>query len=171
MVAIKLETMHKYLLTPNELVILNVLYLSKKLEFTRLINKFGLDYELSKLILEKYIEIRNEEYIITPKTVELFEEKEDLDKWLEFKELYPKKDGSRMLGGGTIDKRKYINYCNLSPDNHAIAIRGLTNHLKASKEPDYFGGWQNMSTYINNQSWEKYLDYSKTETVDRFSSL
>lgn len=82
--------------------------------------------------------------------------------WKEFIELYPKSINGRPLHNTKEkNKLKYFRYLK-SGILQTDIIKGLTAEITARKNAQlrkqFFPEWQLLSTYINNKSWEQYLD-------------
>lgn len=82
--------------------------------------------------------------------------------WKEFIELYPKSVNGRPLHNTKEkNKLKYFRYLK-SGVQHSDVIKGLNAELTARKNAQlrkqFFPEWQLLSTYINNKSWEQFLD-------------
>ena len=82
--------------------------------------------------------------------------------WKEFIELYPKSVNGRPLHNTKEkNKLKYFRYLK-SGVQHSDVIKGLTAELTARKNAQlrkqFFPEWQLLSTYVNNKSWEQFLD-------------
>ena len=82
--------------------------------------------------------------------------------WKEFIELYPKSVNGRPLHNTKEkNKLKYFRYLK-SGTNHNDVIKGLNAEITARKNAQlrkqFFPEWQLLSTYINNKSWEQFLD-------------
>ena len=82
--------------------------------------------------------------------------------WKEFIELYPKSVNGRPLHNTKEkNKLKYFRYLK-SGVQHSDVIKGLNAELTARKNAQlrkqFFPEWQLLSTYVNNKSWEQFLD-------------
>jgi len=83
-------------------------------------------------------------------------------KWKEFVELYPKTVNGRPLHNTKEKNRlKYFRYLKTGV-RHEDVIKGLTSEIEARKaasiRKQFFPEWQLMSTYINNKSWEQFVE-------------
>ena len=82
--------------------------------------------------------------------------------WKEFIELYPKTVNGRPLHNTKEkNKLKYFRYLK-SGVEHSKVVKGLNAEITARKNAQlrkqFFPEWQLLSTYINNKSWEQFLD-------------
>ncbi len=156
---INLETMYEYGLTPSEYIVL-FLIKNNKLDAV----KFDIEKPLQRLIDKKFIGQDNQLSIKIPH--ELFGENkvEDLEShWIQFKSEYPKKDGPRRLHDSpTPCKVKYLKLLKKDATVHNLVLKGIRTEVSlrdtAERRGDFFPAPKLMSTYINNKSWEGYLD-------------
>jgi len=158
-IAINIESLYEYGLSANEYIVL-FLIKNNKLNDT----KFNYDKALEKLKEKQYIDSNGNLTIKIPD--ELFGDNkvEDLDiYWEQFKDMYPKKDGPRRLHDSPSPcKAKYLRLLKKDLKVHEKVLKGLQSEIDlrsiASKRDDFFPAPKLMSTYINNKSWEGYLD-------------
>lgn len=85
-------------------------------------------------------------------------------KWSEFISLYPKEVNGRPLHNlKEKNKLKYFKYLN-SGIKHEDVIQGLNYEILVRKTAkarnQFFPEWKLLSTYINNKSWEQFLELS-----------
>jgi len=83
-------------------------------------------------------------------------------KWKEFVELYPKSVNGRPLHNTKEKNRlKYFRYLK-SGIKHEDVMKGLNAELEARKNANvrkqFFPEWQLMSTYVNQKSWEQFVE-------------
>lgn len=83
-------------------------------------------------------------------------------KWKEFVELYPKSVNGRPLHNTKEKNRlKYFRYLK-SGIKHEDIMKGLNAELEARKNANvrkqFFPEWQLMSTYVNQKSWEQFVE-------------
>lgn len=152
---INLDMLNLLNITPSCFVILRIL-----------INKESLDtiphtLEDIKLLIERgFIDSK---YNITEEGKKLFGTNKDYEAmWNQFIKLYPNKIGNRRLHTHKDkNKTKFIGYLK-EGENFLSIIQGLTNEIDARNLAMYTGefipAWKNLTTYINNKSWEEYLD-------------
>lgn len=157
-----LDKLTSYGLSPNEYVVLYLL-INNEEELHR--SQFDYEYVLKKLRTRDIIDHKNE--ILKELPDDLFGksvENEKLEEmWIEFKETYPKKDGTRRLHDSPSScKKKYIRLLKSKKAIHEDVIEGLKTEMalrsKAQKRDEFFQAPKLMSTYINNKSWEGYLN-------------
>jgi len=84
------------------------------------------------------------------------------NKWKELLSLYPKLVNGRPLHNlKEKNKLKYLRYLKTGT-LHSDVIKGLTAEISARENArlrkQFFPEWQLLSTYINNKSWEQFLD-------------
>ena len=80
----------------------------------------------------------------------------------EFVELYPKSVNGRPLHNTKEKNRlKYFRYLK-SGIKHEDVMKGLNAELEARKNANvrkqFFPEWQLMSTYVNQKSWEQFVE-------------
>ena len=87
------------------------------------------------------------------------------EKWREFINLYPKSVNGRPLHNTKEKNRlKYFRYLKTGL-SHEDVIKGLTSEIEARKNAkirnQFFPEWQLLSTYVNNKSWEQFVELSE----------
>jgi hypothetical protein len=165
-IALDISKCFKYKISPVTFVVINLAYLGRKRDLKKL------EFDLTEALELHYIHINNDMICITNKGVILMEDcTEDIDKWLEFKALYPKTLGVRRLHDkGAYCKRKFLNFINLSPENYEWVMENtnkLVVALEIAAKTNDFCPIKNMSTYINNESWDEWKDWEIPEVVNR----
>jgi hypothetical protein len=158
-VSINLETLYEYGLTSSEYIVLFLLRNNK-------LNNAKFNYEKPLKSLQDKGFVNNNKAITITIPEDLFAENkiEDLEMyWEQFKALYPKRDGPRRLHDSpTPCKTKYLKLLKKNVDTQDQIIIGINNETNLRKEAelagDFFPAPKLMSTYINNKSWEGYLD-------------
>lgn len=128
--------------------------------------------------LEKHMFIKidpEDNVTLRQKSNALFQVPEYEKLWDEFKALYPRKSGARMLHqDSTKCKEKYLKLVKV-PGTHDKIIQGLQNEqsarIQAAKKGQFFPEWRMMSTYLNNHSWEAYLEYQEDKVVEKFKVI
>lgn len=157
-ITIDLDDCYKYELSPNKITILNLI---KNNVFESYSKRFDFNEELDSLVEKGYISNNR----LTEKGKELFPK----DPWLEFKELYPTKDGLRRLHT-SISKSKAKFELYVKKGLFKEIMKGLSNEIELRKRADETDQWMNpwkaMSTYLNNMSWKEYVEIEKTEDED-----
>jgi len=136
------------------------------------------EHSLKYLENEGFIKITGvEEFTLRQKGVELFETSNLEEKWLEFLGTYPLKvsngkGGNRVLKTANPDakinqkvKSKYYSIIKDKPDLHVYIMQLLNVELSERKKSNDLQYMQNIETYINQQSFEKYA-YLLDEEVD-----
>lgn len=155
-----LETINLLDLTPTSFVLLNLLHNKENIN---LYKYHPSDIEL--LIERGYL---NSDLSITSDGQALFNSQEDYErKWEEFINLYPSKVGNRRLHTDKDkNKKKFINYLKRGIDFTDI-MQGLRNEIEVRNTAlytnEFIPAWKNLSTYVNNQSWQEYLDNPEEE--------
>lgn len=159
-IPINLGKISDYGLSPNEYVALYLIH-------TNNLENFDLDISRTLLKLESKEIIDSDHNIIVKLPEKLFggaDKVEDLESyWIEFKETYPKKDGVRRLHDSPSKcKAKYFKILKKDVKVHKDVIKGLKNENtlreNAEKRNEFFQAPKLMSTYLNNRSWEGYLE-------------
>jgi len=95
------------------------------------------------------------------------------EKWREFITLYPKSVNGRPLHNTKEKNRlKYFRYLK-SGLSHEDVMKGLQAEIEARKgaklRAQFFPEWQLLSTYINNKSWEQFVELK--EDIDQNKGL
>ncbi len=92
-------------------------------------------------------------------------------RWNEFRDVYPKKSGERPLHTDLEkNKKKFLGYCG-TPGVFEDIMKGLRNELlareSAKRKGEFMPEWRMIGTWLNNKSWETYLDYQVQSTRER----
>lgn len=121
-------------------------------------------YSLENIIVVKSINSIAEDHNLTKELLTVVESipTDFENKWKEFLNLYPKTINGRPLHNlKEKNKLKYLRYLKTGI-NHDDVIKGLNAELfareNAKLRKQFFPEWQLLSTYINNKSWEQFLD-------------
>lgn len=158
---LNLETIKLLGLSPTSYVLLFLLHNS---EDTHDIP--STDYDYNMLVERGYV---NSDLSLTDIAKSLFKGKQDYEEmWQEFIKLYPRKIGNRVLHNNKeVCRKKFITYLKQGEDYNSI-IQGLQNELdirhKALFTREFIPAWKNLSTYINNKSWNEYAEESKEDS-------
>jgi hypothetical protein len=121
---------------------------------------------INRLVSKGFITITNAtalEFKLNNSAIELFEENPSKQFWEEFKNIYPKKtsSGRRLHDNPAKCREKYLRLAK-TKENHNLIILGLLNESKkrdyAVANKQFFPEWKNMSTWLNQKSWEIYLE-------------
>ena len=166
---IDIDKLFEYGLTPNEYI---TLFLVKNNKLNEI--NFNVEKPIQNLKSKGLIDSNGEITKKIPK--ELFGENkiEDLEPyWLQLKNTYPKKDGPRRLHDSpSTCEKKYIRIIKKNPNIHKQVMEGLQEEIKLRTQSEmrgeFFPAPKLMSTYINNKSWEGYLNNDdKEEIIDK----
>ena len=146
--------------TPNEFVALKLLEQNKLKEVEDYI-----DYTHCLKLLTQRGFIENN--VITHLGKALLSNPTKEEQWDTFAKTYPKTDGARRLHNRpSICKEKFNKL--LKEYSFSDIIQGLKNEIEireqARNKNQWIENWQLMSTYLNNKSWETYLD---VDVVDK----
>ncbi len=92
----------------------------------------------------------------------LFEDESLEAKWIQFKALYPVKDGEGRLHNNQEDcKKKYLKLIK-ERGTHESIIQGLRNQIKSRDiqriRNKFVPEWKMMSTWLNQKDYEMYLE-------------
>lgn len=130
------------------------------------------DEDLVYLVNKGYIEHKdNDEVTLTELGREIFELKEDL--FIKFFETFPYRvpDGTgdyRILGTKSPDtilgnkiRKKWISITKADIELQKTIIKGLEHELEYRRRTSSLLYMQNMETWLNNGSWQKYTDESE----------
>lgn len=160
-IIIDTEILKKFNITPDEYVILYEYYQTGYCIFEKSI--------CDNLILKGFL---SDKFAITTKSLELLNiDSKEWDEYFKiFWNLYPHKTSSRILRTESLNtlqgkkcKEKFKKTCYNSLSNCNRVIKGLTNQInifKGTKEFDFF---QNIETWLNNNTWEKYETILETK--------
>jgi hypothetical protein len=146
--------------TPNEFIVLKLLEQNKLKEVETYI-----DYKSCLKLLDEKGFIENG--VITRLGETLLSNPTQEEQWDSFARTYPRTDGARRLHNRpSVCKEKFNKL--LKEYNFSEIMQGLKNELKvreqAKNKGQWIENWQLMSTYLNNKSWETYLDI---EVIDK----
>ena len=94
--------------------------------------------------------------------------------WMEFKETYPMKDGTRPLHNDQKRCReKYIKLIGKDNTLHDKIIEAVNAEIEARKQAnfrrEFRPAWKLMSTYINQEGWTMYENF-EVEKVEESKS-
>ena len=95
--------------------------------------------------------------------------KEDKDdRWIEFKNTYPKKEGTRPLHNNIKKcKEKYSLLVHNNEELHDTIIKALKAEIKDREEAgwrkEFRPMWKLMSTYINQEGWTMYEGHAEED--------
>lgn len=95
------------------------------------------------------------------------------DKWNEFLQNYPKKAGDRPLHNmKTKCKEKYMRI--LKTTKHEDIIKGLKIEIelraKARAANKFFPEWKMLSTYLNQEGWQQFLELGEENEAYKFNA-
>lgn len=171
-VSLDLDLLLKEGLSPTSYIWLYLLYKNDM----RCYNEFHLNQKLlENLENRNYIKsISDNKYKLDNKGLDLFEESNIENKFLEFWELYPKEvpdgmGGIRILRTGSskskqsdICRDKYFRIIKNKPELHNHIIKCLKKQLEMeANKIKYMTG---IEVWLNNHTWEKYEDLENNKT-------
>ena len=156
------------------------LYLSCKKASDTLVDldlKVDLQIDLEKLQTKGYLKIGESHHTIRKEFLDLVQAPFST-MWSELLSYFPlkvkTKDGSiRVLRAHDADAKtnekpriKYEKYINGDASKHSQVIEALKTELEIRKKGDNLGYMQQLSTWVNNHTWEKYIGLDAEETTD-----
>jgi len=156
------------------------LYLSCKKANDTLVDldlKVDLQIDLEKLQTKGYLKIGESHHTIRKEFLDLIESPFS-SMWSELLSYFPlkvrTKDGSiRVLRAHDPDAKtnekpriKYEKYIKGDASKHAQVIEALKTELEIRKKGDNLGYMQQLSTWVNNHTWEKYIGLDAEESAD-----
>ncbi len=153
-------------LNPLELCYLHCLYYN-------LSNEIDFDF----LMENDYL---TEEHTLTEKSIALFKPKIGTDyiNFIKIYDLYPHKVGDRVLKAKSINSgdgghclKKYNQY--LKNDNLVAdkMYKGLLNEIALRKKGNSEQYFQDIKTWFNQKTWDKYFDLEISDTQERVERI
>lgn len=163
-------------LTPNQLVLLKLLYYN---QIDNIVEIFGKTEALiirNSLIDSNYILSGNGKFtetILSKKNIEkLFDIRADEINFWEFYNCYPIKVGSRVLraAGPTSQialkhEKKYLSRVR-STEAHQQAIRAINSFVSKQKRANKLNFLPNMETVLNNSMWEQWIIFIEDDGAE-----
>lgn len=161
------ELIKKHKLTPNQTVILYLLYYKKFDDISEIFGKLEARKIRDSLVDTQYIlsdaNQKFTETILSNKHIEkLFDIRVDDINFWEFYNCYPIKVGSRVLrsAGPTSQialkhEKKYLTKVKKT-DDHIKAIKAITAFVSKQKQAGKLAFLPNMETVMNNAMWEQW---------------
>lgn len=179
LIQIETENLIKEKITPNDYIILKLLF-DKNYEILKQL--FNSDIMSNLIILENegYLKVTCDELdwskistqvTLRQKTIDLFIVKQT--GFYEFWSKYPVKVGSRVLKAQDIDSKealmcrdKWNRITQKNPIKEALIIKGLEIELEIRRKSNQLPYMQLVTTWLNQQTWEKYTHLINEEISD-----
>lgn len=153
------------------LTVMELAYLHCK--YNNLLDDFNLDmlYELGYLNEQNHLTEEGRSLIVPPVSEEMLI-------FVRVYDLYPHKVGTRVLKAKSIDSgdgkhclTKFRMYLKHDPNVGNKMLKGLTNEMTLRKKGGSEQFFQDIRTWFNQQTWDKYadleMDNTETERVER----
>ena len=173
---VSLEQLKKTKLTPDQFVLINLIYHQKFDDILEIFGKekaMGLRSELSTTDYILSIGPKFMDTVISKKHVErLLDIRGDVINFWEFYNCYPIKVGSRVLrsAGPTSQlalkhEKKYLARVKKLED-HQQAIKAVNAFVNKQRQSQKLAYLPNMETVLNNASWEQWAVFIEDEGVE-----
>jgi hypothetical protein len=181
LIQLETENLVKEKITPNDYIILKLLFdknydILKQLFDISSFNSYLIGLEdrgYLKLLTEENVEwnILSTQIALRQKTTDLFIVKQT--GFYKFWSIYPIKAGSRVLKTGSVDskeaivcKQKWDRITHKNPLLEDQIIKGLEIELQIRKRSNSLEYMQLVTTWLNQQTWEKYVHLIEEEVQE-----
>jgi len=140
-------------------------------------NNVSTEFDRNTLLESSYI---TEDDELTSKTTKLFntDVSEDMIWFVKTYDNYPHKVGDRVLKSKSINSaegkycmNKYKNYLKRKEVDGEKMFKGLLVEISLAKKGNKEEYYQNIKTWFNQRSWEKYQDLEIATNVERFDAI